>query len=332
MIAAATARSPCVSTASTTAPAESIVRSSARSSSYSWANATSKASSAASPAAAAAASRTPGCDMGGAAGGPRPGRQRPDRPQRRGEVAALGPPPHLDHHGRARPRHPPRLAQRGGHVAGEDERVEARHQVERVVRPGQPRHVADAQVRTGHAAAGDRDEGLGGVEPRRPGPPVRRHAQVHARAAAHVEHRVARRDPDPVEGGRELRGLALLLLGPGRRARAPQAAARLPVHKVWSVAFDERRAEPLLVRDPGPGGAHGRRPPRPAADGAAGAHPRLGGREPVLLRAEAARRPAATSRRDGSRGRQGSGPSTRSPSGASRRCASTPPRRPGSRR
>jgi hypothetical protein len=79
------------------------------------------------------------------------------------EVAALVRTPDLDHHGRPRLCHPPRLAQRRDHVVGKEERIEPRDEVERVVLVGQGLHLADAQVGLGQAGAGELNQRLGRV-------------------------------------------------------------------------------------------------------------------------------------------------------------------------
>jgi hypothetical protein len=147
----------------------------------------------------------------------------------------LGRTPDLDHDRRARLRDASRLAQRRDQVGGEEERVEAGDQVERVVLVGERLHLAHPQVSLGHAFPGDLDQRVGGVEPERLGPAVGDEAQEHPRAAADVENPLPARDPHAPD--RLLVGgdLELLVRGPVPRPGAPK---RPPLRRAARYLLD----------------------------------------------------------------------------------------------
>jgi hypothetical protein len=90
----------------------------------------------------------------------------------------------------------PRLAHRGDDVVGEEERVEPAHQIEGVVGVRERFHVADDQLRLGHALAGDVDQRTRGVEPECTRAPLCDQTQERAYAAADVEHELAGSEVD----------------------------------------------------------------------------------------------------------------------------------------
>ena len=87
------------------------------------------------------------------------------------------------------------------------------HLVERVVLVMELLQVADPDVRLGSARAGERYEPLGGVDTAHLGAPVGGGPQEDARAAADLEHAVARPDREALDGCLVRRQLLLL----GRR-------------------------------------------------------------------------------------------------------------------
>jgi hypothetical protein len=140
------------------------------------------------------------------------------------ELAALGGAEHLDDHGAAGAGDPAGLAQRGDHVVGEEERREARHEVERAVGEGQRHHVAVAELRLRHPAARDGQERLGRVEAGHLRAAVGAHAQEDAGAAADVQDAVAGAQLDMLQRGGVDGVLLLLRARPVARAVAPQLA------------------------------------------------------------------------------------------------------------
>ena len=143
------------------------------------------------------------------------------------ELEPLRPAPHLDDHGGAGLRDPARLAQRGDHVVGEEERVEAADGVEAVVDVGETLQVALGEVGLGDALAGDREQVGRGVEPAHRGAVVGGGAQERAAAAADVEHRLAGADAGAADRGFVRRALLGLDLAPVLSPQAPGVAVAL---------------------------------------------------------------------------------------------------------
>ena len=114
-----------------------------------------------------ASSSTPGCGEVGIGWRVRRARRQegPRDLLHRFEVAALVRAPDLDHDRRARLGDAAGLAQRGDHVVGEEERVEAGDEVERVVAPRAASSISPTRrSASGSALAGERDQRLGGVD------------------------------------------------------------------------------------------------------------------------------------------------------------------------
>ena len=89
-------------------------------------------------------------------------------------------------------RHPSRLAQRGDHVVGEEERRETGDEVEGVVPVRQGLHVADTEVGLRKSLARERDQRLRRIDPVRLGAASGDQAEEDADPAADVEHTLAR--------------------------------------------------------------------------------------------------------------------------------------------
>ena len=143
-------------------------------------------------------------------------------------LGALGRREQAGHHTAAGPSDAGRFAQRPPRVAGELERVDADHRVERGVVERQRLHVAVAQVGAGEPVAGYAQQAWADVQA------VWRRAALggqderEAGAAAHVEHASARADAGGVEHRLEQRLVVRLgQVRPGTRVGAPQAALNL---------------------------------------------------------------------------------------------------------
>jgi hypothetical protein len=114
------------------------------------------------------------------------------------------------------------LAKRGYDVVGEEERVEAGDEVERVVLVGQRLHLADPEIGVREALASDVEQRVGGVQAERARVAVRDEAQERPDAAADVEHQLRRLEPDTPQRLRVGRHLLVLAQRPVRGACAPQ--------------------------------------------------------------------------------------------------------------
>ena len=184
------------------------------------------------PACVAMSSSTPGSRV--VRLGRRVGRaRRQERPHdrlHRLEVVALVRSPDLDHHRRARLGDTAGLAQRGDHVVGEEERVEAGDEVEAVVLVRERLHVAHAQVRIRQPALrASGDQRLGGVDARTARAP---RSATRRRNTPTPQPTSSTRCPgsSPTRSQRRLVGGELLLLAvaPSRRAGRPRAAPSAP--------------------------------------------------------------------------------------------------------
>ena len=89
------------------------------------------------------------------------------------------------------------LAKRGDDVVGEEERVEAGDEVERVVVVGQRLHFADPQIGIREAPTSDLEQRLGGIQTERVRAAGCDQAQERPDAAADVEHQLRRLEPNP---------------------------------------------------------------------------------------------------------------------------------------
>src|SRR3954452_2842257 len=113
-------------------------------------------------------------------------------------------------------------------VTGELERVHAEHDIEEVVLELQCLHVGDAQVGSGQALTGDRDEAVADVDAGHLGSALAGQHQCQPRAAPDVEDARARPNLGCVE--QRLEQWAVVLLGeacPAFRVASPQATLHL---------------------------------------------------------------------------------------------------------
>jgi len=145
-----------------------------------------------------------------------------------GALGAFGRGEQAGHHAAARTGDAGRLAQRLLGVAGELERVDAGHRVERGVWVGQRFQVAFTQVSVGQPVAGDAEEAGADVQAGGDGASLFRQHQGKAGAAAHVEQAGTRADAGGVQDRLEQRPVVRLgQVRPGLRVGAPQAALDL---------------------------------------------------------------------------------------------------------
>ena len=152
----------------------------------------------------------------------------------------LVPAPDLDHDARAGLGDAAGLAQRGDHVVGEEEGVEAGDEAEGVIVPGQGLHLADAEIGVRQAGTRERDQRLGGVEAVWNASALGDEAEEGADTAADVEHVLPRFEAGALQGclvGGELEILAQRPVGrtgaPERSpaGRAARACGRMAGHR-----------------------------------------------------------------------------------------------------
>ena len=145
-----------------------------------------------------------------------------------GALGAFGRGEQAGHHAAAGTGDAGRLAQRFLRVAGELERVDAGHRVERGVAERQVFHVAFAQVSVGQPAAGDVEEAGADVQAGGDGAEIFGQHEGEAGAAAHVEQARTRAGSRGVQDRLEQRPVVRLgQVRPGLRVGAPQAALDL---------------------------------------------------------------------------------------------------------
>ena len=135
--------------------------------------------------------------------------------------------PDLDHHRGSRLRDPAGLAERRHHVRGEEERVEAGHEIEAIVALWKALHLADPEIGVGQATVRDGDQRLGRIEAGRLASAIRDELEKGADPAADVEDALTALEPDPVQR-RLVRGSLLVFADRPVSGRAPQSGPQRP--------------------------------------------------------------------------------------------------------